>query len=203
MEVLRKSCSASALIYACIDWRHVYELLSASKRCGLELYNICVWAKSNAGMGSLYRSQHELICVFEAGAESPLNNIELGRHGRNRSNLWTYRGFNAFGSDREELLASHPTVKPVLMIADALRDVTRRGGIVLDTFLGSGSTLMAAEETGRRCFGIELDPLYVDLAIRRWQTKTACDALHAETGELFEARARHLTATAEDTRHGS
>jgi len=203
LEVLRKSCSASALIYACIDWRHVYELLSASKRCGLELYNICVWAKSNAGMGSLYRSQHELICVFEAGAESPLNNIELGRHGRNRSNLWTYRGFNAFGSDREELLASHPTVKPVLMIADALRDVTRRGGIVLDTFLGSGSTLMAAEETGRRCFGIELDPLYVDLAIRRWQTKTACDALHAETGELFEARARHLTATAEDTRHGS
>jgi DNA modification methylase len=203
LEVLQKSCSASALIYAFMDWRHVYELLSAGKRCGLELSNICVWAKTNAGMGSLYRSQHELICVFKAGAEAHANNVELGRHGRNRSNLWTYRGFNAFGSDRDELLANHPTVKPVLMIADALRDVTKRGAVVLDSFLGSGSTLMAAEETGRRCLGIELDPLYVDLAIRRWQAKTARDALHAETGELFEDRARNLAIPAEETRHGS
>jgi DNA modification methylase len=200
--VLQKSCTASALIYACMDWRHVYELLSAGKRCELELYNICVWAKSNAGMGSLYRSQHELICVFKAGAEAHRNNIELGRHGRNRSNLWTYRGLNAFGSDRDELLASHPTVKPVAMIADALRDVTKRGAAVLDTFLGSGSTLLAAEETGRRCFGVELDPLYIDLAIRRWQAKTARDAAHAETGEFFEDRARNVATAAEETHHG-
>src|SRR6202021_1089271 len=132
-------------------------------------YNICVWAKTNAGMGSLYRSQHELISVFKAGNTNHTDNIELGRHGRNRSNLWTYRGLNSFGADRDELLASHPTVKPVLMIADAIRDVTKRGEIVLDTFLGSGSTLMAAEETGRICYGVELDPLYVDVAISRWQ----------------------------------
>jgi DNA modification methylase len=185
-----------------MGWRHVFELIGAGRQCGLDLFDLCVWAKTNAGMGSLYRSQHELICIFKAGAEAHANHVELGRHGRNRSNLWTYRGFNAFGSDRDELLACHPTVKPVLMIADALRDVTKRGGIVLDTFLGSGSTLMAAEETGRRCFGIELDPLYVDLAIRRWQRKTARDAAHAETGELFEDRARRLATSAEETRHG-
>jgi DNA modification methylase len=203
LKVLRAASTRSALIFACMHWRYVFELIGAGRQCGLHLFDMCVWTKTTAGMGSLYRSQHELICIFKAGAEAHANNVELGRHGRNRSNLWTYRGFNAFGSDRDELLASHPTVKPVLMIADALRDVTKRGGIVLDTFLGSGSTLMAAEETGRHCFGIELDPLYVDLAIRRWQTKTARDAVHAETGELFEARARHLTATAKETRHGS
>jgi DNA modification methylase len=203
LKVLRAASTPSALIFACMDWRHVFELIGAGRQCGLDLLNMCVWAKTNAGMGSLYRCQHELICVFKAGAEAHANNVELGRHGRNRSNLWTYRGFNAFGSDRDELLANHPTVKPVMMIADALRDVTKRGGIVLDTFLRSGSTLMAAEEIGRRCFGVELDPLHVDLAIRRWQTKTARDVLHAETGELFEARARHLTAIAEGTRHGT
>jgi hypothetical protein len=143
-------------------------------------------------MGSLYRSQHEVIPVFATGAGQHANNVELGRHGRNRSNLWTYRGFNAFGQDRDALLACHPTVKPVAMIADALRDVTKRGGIVLDTFMGSGSTLMAAEETGRVCFGAELDPLYVDVAIRRWQTKCARDAIHLGTGELFNDRAARL-----------
>jgi DNA modification methylase len=172
LNVLQASSSPRALIYTCMDWRHVHELLDAGRQCGLELYNICVWAKSNAGMGSLYRNQHELICVFKAGSETPANNVELGRHGRNRSNLWTYRGFNAFGNERDELLAMHPTVKPVTMVADALRDVTKRGGSVLDTFMGSGSTLIAAEETGRRCFGTELDPLYVDVAIRRWQIHT-------------------------------
>ncbi len=202
LKVLRAASTPRALIFACMDWRHVFELIGAGRQCGLDLFNLCVWAKTNAGMGSLYRSQHELICVFKAGAEAHANNVELGRHGRNRSNLWTYRGFNAFGSDRDELLANHPTVKPVLMIADALRDVTKRGGIVVDTFLGSGSTLMAAEETGRRCFGIEFDPLYVDVAIRRWQTKTARDAAHAETGELFEDRARRLVTPTEEARHG-
>ena len=202
LKVLQASSSPRALIYTCMDWRHVHELLDAGRQCGLELYNICVWAKTNAGMGSLYRNQHELICVFKAGIETPANNVELGRHGRNRSNLWTYRGFNAFGDQRDELLAAHPTVKPVAMVADALRDVTKRGGTVLDTFMGSGSTLIAAEETGRRCFGTELDPLYVDVAIRRWQIHTCRDAVHASTGELFCERAERLTAQGSEVRHG-
>jgi DNA modification methylase len=202
LEVLKASCAPRALIYACMDWRHVHDLLSAGKRRGLELYNICVWAKTNAGMGSLYRNQHELICVFKTDAETPVNNVELGRHGRNRSNLWTYRGFTAFGGERDDLLAVHPTVKPVAMISDALRDVTKRGGIVLDTFMGSGSTLIAAQETGRRCFGTELDPLYVDVAIRRWQIHTRGDAVHAVTGELFCDRAEQAAAHGNEARHG-
>jgi DNA modification methylase len=153
-------------------------------------------------MGSLYRSQHELICVFKAGASNHINNVELGRHGRNRSNLWTYRGLNSFGADRDELLASHPTVKPVLMIADAIRDVTRRGDAVLDTFIGSGTTLMAAEETGRVCFGVDLDPLYVDVAVRRWQGQTRRDALHAETGESFDDRSKRLAPQLGEEQHG-
>ena len=202
LAVLQRCTSDGALIYACMDWRHIYELLAAGRQCSLELFNICVWAKTNAGMGSLYRSQHELICVFKAGATNHINNVELGRHGRNRSNLWTYRGLNSFGADRDELLASHPTVKPVLMIADAIRDVTRRGDTVLDTFMGSGSTLMAAEETGRVCFGVDLDPLYVDVAVRRWQNQTRQDAVHAETGELFNERALRLASESEEVRHG-
>jgi DNA modification methylase len=202
LKVLQVSSSPPALIYACMDWRHVHELISAGHQCALELYNICVWAKTNAGMGSLYRNQHELICVFKVGIETPANNVELGRHGRNRSNLWTYRGFNAFGNERDELLAAHPTVKPVAMIADALRDVTKRDGTVLDTFMGSGSTLIAAEETGRRCFGTELDPLYVDVTIRRWQNHTRRDAIHAETGKLFCDRAEHAAAVGNEVRDG-
>jgi len=201
LSVLKQSATDAALIYACMDWRHIYELLAAGRQCAIDLLNICVWAKTNAGMGSLYRSQHELICVFEAGPTA-INNVELGRHGRNRSNLWTYRGLNSFGADRDDLLASHPTVKPVLMIADAIRDVTRRGDAVLDTFMGSGSTLMAAEETGRVGIGIDLDPLYVDVAIRRWQARTRRDALHAETGEPFDDRAKRATSQAQEERHG-
>ena len=201
LAVLQRSATDAALIYACMDWRHLYELLAAGRQCGLELFNICVWAKTNAGMGSLYRSQHELVCVFKAGTANHSNNVELGRHGRNRSNLWTYRGLNSFGADRNELLASHPTVKPVLLIADAIRDVTKRGDAVLDTFLGSGSTLMAAEETGRLCFGVDLDPLYVDVAVRRWQRKTRRDALHAETGECFDDQADRLASQPDEEHH--
>ena len=186
LTVLQRSSTDAALIYACMDWRHIFELIAAGRRCGLELFNLCVWAKTNAGMGSLYRSQHELICVFKAGGSRHINNVELGRHGRNRSNLWSYRGLNSFGAERDELLASHPTVKPVLLIADAIRDVTRRGDAVLDTFLGSGSTLIAAEETGRVCFGVDLDPLYVDVAVRRWQNYTKRDALLAGTNTTFD-----------------
>ena len=195
LAVLQRSASDGDLIYVCMDWRHIYELLAAGRQCGLELFNLCVWAKTNAGLGSLYRSQHELICVFKVGTANHTNNVELGRHGRNRSNLWTYRGLNSFGADRDELLASHPTVKPVLMIADAIRDVTRRGDTVLDTFVGSGSTLIAAEETGRVCSGVDLDPLYVDVAVRRWQRKTRRDAVHAETGECFDDRAKRLVVS--------
>jgi DNA modification methylase len=192
LSVLNASCKPRALLYSCMDWRHIGELIAAGKQCDLRLYNICVWVKSNAGMGSLYRNQHELVAVFQGGDIAPVNNVELGRHGRNRSNVWNYRGFNSFGNNRDELLSLHPTVKPIALIADVLRDVTKRGGSVLDTFLGSGSTLVAAEETGRRGFGVDLDPLYVDIAVRRLQKATRLDVVHAETGELFDERADRL-----------
>ena len=182
LEALKVSLSRGAVLFICIDWRHAYELFSAGRRCGLEMINLCVWAKTNAGMGSLYRSQHELIAVFRTGDGPHRNNVELGRHGRHRSNLWTYRGLNSFGAGRDDLLASHPTVKPVTMIADAIRDVTQRNDAVLDLFLGSGSTLIAAENTGRRCLGMELDAAYVDVAVRRWERATGRDAVHAGTG---------------------
>lgn len=186
LQVLRTSCDPSALIFACIDWRHILELTAAGKQLGLPLLNICVWAKTNAGMGGLYRNQHELIAAFKAGSAPHRNNVELGRFGRNRSNLWTYAGMTSFSGERDDLLSLHPTVKPVPLIADALRDVTKRGDIVLDTFSGSGSTLIAAEETARTCFAAELDPLYVDVAIRRWQKTTGRDAFHSVTGQRFD-----------------
>ena len=184
--VLKNSSTPKALIYSFIDWRHILEMTAAGRSAGLPLINIVVWAKTNPGMGSLYRSQHELICVFKAGLEPHRNNIELGRFGRNRSNLWTYAGMSSFGKDRDQLLGSHPTVKPVPLISDALRDVTKRGDVVLDTFCGSGTTIIAAEETGRRCRAVELDPRYVDVAIRRWQEMTCRDAVHVATGKSFD-----------------
>jgi hypothetical protein len=191
LEALKVSLRRGAVLFICIEWRHAYELFSAGRRCGLEMINLCVWAKTNAGMGSLYRSQHELIAVFRTGDGPHRNNIELGRHGRHRSNLWTHRGLNSFGAGRDDLLASHPTAKPVAMIADAIRDVTQRHDAVLDLFLGSGSTLIAAENTGRRCLGMEIDPLYVDVAVRRWERATGRDAVHADTGAtLAEIEAR-------------
>jgi DNA modification methylase len=196
LDVLKVACSPRALIYTCMDWRHVHDLLSAGIRSELDLYNICVWAKTNAGIGSPYRNQHELVCVFRAGKETPANNVELGQHGRCRSNLWTYREFNAVGGERDGRLAVHPT--PVALIADVLRDVTKGDGIVLDTFMGSGSTLIAAEQTGRRCFGTELDPLYVDVAVRRWQSRTKRDAVHAKSGDPFNERAQQIRTEAPD-----
>jgi DNA modification methylase len=201
LQSLRQSLRAGAVAYVCIDWRHLYELLSAGRHCGLPVLNICVWAKTNAGMGSLYRSQHEMVVVFRSGEGQHENNVELGRHGRHRSNLWTYRGLNAFGTDRADLLASHPTVKPVAMIADAIRDVTRRNDTVLDLFLGSGSTLIATENTGRRCFGVELDPAYVDVAVRRWERATGRDAVNARTGAIL-ADIKALRQQGSEDRHG-
>lgn len=172
--------------FVCMDWRHQFELLSAARPIYSELKNLCVWAKTNAGMGSLYRSQHELIFAFKVGQAPHINNIRLGQYGRNRSNVWTYAGVNSFGADRLDELAMHPTVKPVALVADAIRDCSKRDGIVLDPFVGSGTTIIAAEKTGRRAFAMELDPRYVDVAIRRWQALTGDVARHAETGQTFD-----------------
>lgn len=178
--------------YVCMDWRHQLELLTAAKEAYGELLNTCVWVKTNAGMGSLYRSQHELVYVFKNGVGSHRNNIQLGRYGRNRTNVWQYPGATSFGRHGEEgnLLALHPTVKPTAMIADAILDCSARGDIVLDAFLGSGSTLIAAERVGRNCYGLEIDPLYVDTAIRRWQRYTGDSAVHAVTGKTFDELAK-------------
>jgi DNA modification methylase len=176
-----------AILFVCMDWRHLREILDAGDQAHLELKNLCVWAKSNAGMGTFYRSQHELVFVFKHGDAPHQNNFELGQRGRSRSNVWSYRGVNTFGKDRMELLGAHPTVKPIALVADALRDVSRRGELVIDPFLGSGSTLIAAEQTGRVCIGVEIDPAYVEVAIRRWQKQTGRDAVCAATGETFQA----------------
>jgi DNA modification methylase len=191
---LKAVLADGAILYVCMDWRHIGELTSAARQQELEFKNLCVWVKSNAGMGSFYRSQHELVFVFKHGTGPHRNNFGLGERGRTRSNVWQYRGVNTFGKERMELLGSHPTVKPVTMIADALRDVSRRGDLVVDPFLGSGSTLIAAEDTGRVCVGVEFDPGYVDVAIRRWQKRTGKDAVHAATGELFNKAAERAAA---------
>jgi DNA modification methylase len=178
-------CRDGAILDVFMDWRHLEELLVAGRGAGLGMLNLCVWVKTNAGMGSLYRSQHELVLVFKKGEAGHINNVDLGRFGRNRSNVWAYPGVNTFRSGRLEELAMHPTVKPVALVADAILDTSPRGGIVLDGFAGSGTTIIAAEKTGRRAYAIELDLRYVDTAIRRWQTLTDRRATHAETGITF------------------
>jgi DNA modification methylase len=176
-----------ALLYCFIDWRSVELVLQLGRKLGLGLINICVWNKSNAGMGSLYRSKHELVCVFKKGNAPHINNVQLGANGRYRTNVWDYAGANSFGEDRMEQLTAHPTAKPVAMIADAILDVTKRGDIVLDPFCGSGTTLLAAEKTGRVARCLELDPHYVDVAIRRFEKQFGISAIHAGTGLSFEA----------------
>jgi DNA modification methylase len=177
-----------SLHYLCMDWRHIEELLAAGREVYDELKNLCIWVKDNGGMGALYRSQHELVFVFKHGRIGHHNNVQLGRFGRNRSNVWRYPGGNSFPRRGEEgnLLALHPTVKPVAMVADAILDCSARGDIILDAFLGSGTTVIAAERTGRRCYGLELDPAYVDTIIRRWQAQTGQSAHHAATGRSFD-----------------
>lgn len=172
-----------------IDWRSVELVIRVALSLGMSLINLIVWAKTNGGMGSLWRSQHELLPMFKKGQGPHINNVELGKHGRYRSNLWTYPGANVLGSDASSRLADHPTPKPVAMLEDALRDITEPDDIVVDPFLGSGSMLIAAERTGRRCRGIELDPLYVDLAVRRWQEMTGKMAMLEDTGLSFEETA--------------
>ena len=170
-----------ATFFACMDWRHLLEIVSAIRALGCVLLNLCVWVKTNGGMGSLYRSRHELVFVFGKGGATRVNNVQLGKHRRNRTNVWNYPGRRG----RTRGLDLHPTVKPIAMVSDAILDVTQRGDIVLDPFCGSGTTILAAERTGRRGYAIELDPGHVDTAIDRWQRMTKQTAVHAN-GKTFE-----------------
>lgn len=186
MSLAAHHSTNGSIHFVCMDWRHLGETLAAGKQVYPELKNLVVWTKSNAGQGSFYRSQHELIFVFKNGDAPHRNNIELGRYGRSRSNVWSYPGVNTFRSGLLDDLTVHPTVKPIALVADAMRDCSRRGDIVLDPFMGSGTTILAAERVGRRGYGIEIDPLYVDATIRRWQDLTKRDAVLESTGQTFD-----------------
>ena len=179
-----------AVHYVCMDWRHIDALIEAGRAVYSEMLNLVVWDKNNAGQGSFYRSQHELIGVFRVGDAKHLNNVELGRHGRSRSNVWHYAGVNTFKTGRMDELGAHPTVKPAAMVADALKDCTGRGDIVLDTFSGASTIIVAAEKVGRHARALEFEPKYVDVGIRRWEAFARRDAIHAETGQTFEEVAR-------------
>jgi len=181
-----------------IDWRGYAAVIEAAQALGLTNINLIVWAKSNGGMGSLYRSQHELLPLFKNGTAPHANNVGLGKHGRWRSNLWSYPGASSVGSEARKGLLHHPTVKPVSMLEDALLDMSNRGDIILDPFLGSGSTLIAAEMTGRRCRGVELDPLYVDVIVRRYEAATGRSAVLEGTGETYAELGLRRQADAED-----
>jgi DNA modification methylase len=174
-----------AVAYICMDWRHYVDLWSAASAVFGSPKNTIVWVKRNAGLGSFYRSQHEFILVCAAPGK-PVNNFGLGGKGRHRTNVWEYPGFNGFTRGREEALAMHPTVKPVAMVMDAMMDCSNRGSIVLDPFAGSGTTMIAAERTKRRCRLIEIDPVYCDVIVQRWQKFTGKTARLAETNESFE-----------------
>jgi DNA modification methylase len=188
LKLAAQFSSRGSVHFICMDWRHMGELLTAGKAVYDSLLNLCTWVKNTGGMGSFYRSRHELVFVFKNGEGRYQNNIQLGRYGRYRTNVWEYKSISSTTKSNDEgnLLALHPTVKPVALIADALLDCSARGDRVLDPFLGSGSTLIAAERTGRICHGIELDPLYVDTAIRRWQRHAGDHAIHAVTGRRFD-----------------
>lgn len=186
----------------CMDWRHVGEMLTAGRRVYRELKNVCVWNKTNAGMGTFYRSKHELVFVWKHGSAPHINTFELGQYGRSRSNVWDYAGVNTLRPGRLEELAMHPTVKPVALVADAIKDCSRRGSIVLDPFAGSGTVLIAAERTGRNACALELDSHYVDLAVKRWQTYTGrpavLDLIGASFEDVGEARQHDVAAYHDD-----
>jgi len=176
---------AGAVWFVCMDWRHLPEMLTAGRTVFETQLNLCVWAKTNGGMGSLYRSQHELVLVYRAGKVQHRNNVGLGRYGRSRTNLWRYPGVNTFRKGRMDELRAHPTAKPVAMVRDAILDVTKRGDLVLDLFLGAGATVMAAETSGRRAFGLEIDPGYVDVILRRWRVATGEDPVRLSDGKAL------------------
>jgi DNA modification methylase len=178
--------ASGAVHYVCMDWRHIEDLMATGRTVYGETLNLITWVKNNAGKGSFYRSQHELIAVFRVGNAPHLNNVALGAHGRNRTNVWHYAGVSSFGKDRMAELASHPTVKPIAMVADAIRDCTRRNDLILDTFAGSGTTMLACEQIGRRSRSMEISETFVDVAIRRWQAFTGRDAVHAHSSKTFD-----------------
>jgi DNA modification methylase len=186
-ELLARHSQHGSLHYICMDWRHMAALIAAGSKVYDELKAVCVWVKTNAGMGALYRSQYELIFVFKYGRSKHQNHVMLGKNGRNRTNIWEYPGSAGFRAGPDGKLAEiHPTVKPLAMVVDALKDASSRGDKVLDPFLGSGTTLLAAERTGRVCYGMEIDPAYIDAVIRRWQSHTGEAARHAESGLRFD-----------------
>ena len=180
---------AGAVIFSCMDWRSVASLVTAGQDAGLELINMAVWDKGVGGMGALYRSQHELVAVFKKPGAAHRNNVALGRHGRNRTNVWAYAGLNSGCKERDALLALHPTVKPQALVADAIKDVTKHGDVVLDPFGGSGTTMLAAQETGRRAVLIERDPKYVDVIIRRMEQACGLIARNDQTGLTLDETA--------------
>lgn len=175
-----------------IDWRSVEMMIGVGKRVYGTMLNLCIWVKTNASLGGTWRSQYEMVCVFRTPGGTHTNNVQLGKHGRNRSNVWTYAGVNSFRKDRMKDLKAHPTCKPVDLIADAILDVTNRNDLVLDAFLGSGTTLLAAHKTGRRAAGIEIDPRYVDLAITRFTEKTGIHFTNQDGQSFEEARAARI-----------
>jgi DNA modification methylase len=174
-----------ALLFIFMDRRHLFELQTAAQAAGLTLFDLAIWNKITGGMGSFYRSQHEPCMIFKKGKAPHINNIELGKHGRYRTNVWDHPGRAGFGKGRTEDLAAHPTVKPVALLAEAIKDCTNPRDIIIDAFLGSGSTILAAERCNRVVYGVEIDPTYVDVAITRWQTFTGLKAVLEETGQTF------------------
>jgi DNA modification methylase len=184
-SLLKEFSMDGSLHYHFMDWRHIKEIICAGTEIYDEFKNLCIWNKDNGGMGSLYRSKHELVFVFKNGTKSHINNVELGSHGRYRTNVWSYCGVNSFGKEQDNL-KYHPTVKPVELVKDAILDVTKRGQIVLDAFLGSGTTLIAAEKSGRICYGIEIEPQYIDTSIRRWEEIAGEDAIHIASGKSYK-----------------
>ena len=198
MGLMARYSGDGAIHDICMDWRHLGEVMAAAKGLYSEQKNLCVWNKTNAGMGTFYRSKHELVLVFKVGTAPHINNFGLGEGGRYRTNVWDYAGVNTFKPGRMAELTLHPTVKPLPLVIDALKDCSSRRGLVLDPFLGSGTTLLAAEKTGRIGRGIELDPYYVDAAIGRWQALTGEHAVHVESGRTFEQmpNATHLCVDA-------
>lgn len=178
------------MFFSCIDWRSVDLIMAAGRKAGLKHVNIAVWNKGSGAMGNApYRSAHELVVIFTKGCKLAVNNVELGKHGRDRTNVWSYPGANQKGSSAAKALAFHPTPKPIEMVEDALKDVSKRGALVFDPFLGSGTLLLAAERSGRKACCIELDPAYVDVAIQRWQELTGKEAIHVGSGKTFKQMA--------------
>lgn len=201
LEAMLPYLEDGSILAVCMDWRHLFELQTAVRKTDLNQINLCVWNKSNAGMGSLYRSKHELTLIAKKGKAPHTNNVQLGKFGRYRTNVWDYAGANSFSAHRDNDLTNHPTVKPVGLVADYMRDVTNHGDLVLDAFMGSGTTILAAERTDRRAAGIEIDPAYIDVTIQRWQKMTGKLAILSDCGETFdtvaEKRALEITSIPE------